>query len=171
MTQITAFNLNEQQAEGLKLLIADAENHGVKLGSGKTGAPVYAPAFKWLLENYAEITSARGGRPKTGPGDELMARIHETVTEQMRLNETTDKTVTVGRGKNSVVVRYEQRAITDRWIRDAANANAETVALYMAQHAEEIERHNAWLIESCGYPTEIENFNRRTGKASVKAEG
>ena len=124
----------------------------------------------WAVENFFDYGGVKGGRPATGTGSDVLARVHDVVTAQMQLNKTTDKTVTVGKGKNSVTVKYEQRAITDRWIRDSAGVNAEASKAYIESHKDEIDAHNAWLISDCGYPAEVENFNRRTGKASAKGE-
>lgn len=169
LLQITATNLKtEAQVQGLHAVKDEMARRGIE-PDGRKGEITHGAAVRWLLENFNDLLETRGGRPATGTGDEVLQRIHDAVTAQIKLNETTDKTVTVGRGKNAVTVKYEQRAITDRWVRDTANANADAVTEYMKEHGEEIAKHNQWLVDSCGYPAEIENFNRRTGKAQARA--
>jgi hypothetical protein len=134
-------------------------------------------AVTWAIENLPRYANLRGGRPATGTGDDVLSRCNDAVNAQIELNRNTQKTVQVGRGKNSITVRYEQRAITERWLRDKAGVNAQAVEDFMLANGDMINQHNEWLVKNCGYPVDadikqaIENFNRRTSKAELRASG
>jgi len=140
------------------------ESHGT--------AVLTSDVVEFAINNFFMTT----GRKTTGTGDEILSRINEAVKTQMKLNKTTDKKVQVGRGRNAVSVMYEQRSITDRFIRETAKVNAKATNEYMSTHGDDIQEHNEWLVKNCGYPVDsdtefaIENFNRRTSKASKRAE-
>lgn len=125
----------------------------------------------WLIQEFPELLRQRGGREATGTGDAVLEKINAAVTAQIELNRATTATVTVGRGKNQVTVRYQQRAITPRWIREKCSVNADAVADYLAKHGADVAAHNEWLVANCGYETDTENYNRRTSKAEIKATG
>ena len=164
-------SMTQEQADKYNDISAYMAAKGVKTANGSAYSP--AEIFIYAFENFS---ASRGGRTATGTGDEVLGRIHDAVQAQMKLNKATDKLVTVGRGRNEVKIKYEQRSITERFMRESANANAVAVDDYLKVHGDAVIKHNEWLVKNCGYPVDadtqsaIDNFNRRTSKANIKAD-
>ena len=114
-------------------------------------------------------------------GNDTLNYINTLVGKQLELNTSTDKVHIVGSGKTESAVKYEQRAITDKWImgasiaeRNAGISNARAVSRKSAQQyieskQLELDAHHQWLCEQANIDfldKNVRNFNRRTGKAS-----
>lgn len=124
--------------------------------SDKTGAQILDLMMRKILEE--QQPSMRGSTHE---------KIHKVVTNQMNLNASTDKVITVGVGDNARQVRYQQRAITGKWIMENAGATFKACKEYLEQHAQEIADHHKTVLGLTD-PKKIENFNRSTGKASSR---
>jgi hypothetical protein len=94
-------------------------------------------------------------------------KIHQFVCTQMLLNANTKKTIRIGTGDNAVDVKYEQRTITPKWIQEKVGATQQACLEYISQHQAEIEKHHKEVLGLTDSKL-IQNFNRRTGKASKR---
>jgi len=111
-----------------------------------------------LIESYKKSSRPGGAR------DSTKEKIHNTVQEQIKINLETDKTIEVGSGKNKRTVKYEQRAITQKWIMENAGANAKSIQEYLEEHKQEIDAHHKEL--GLNSDEDVRNYNRSTGKAA-----
>ena len=144
----------------------------IKPAQGKTFSQ--SDVMKFCLDNFFD--GKNKGREKTGAGADVITRIHDAVENQIKKNKNSEKTIKIGRGRNEVTVKYEQRAITSSWIRAVSNANADAINDYLKGQGDMVDKHNKWLVANCGYPVDsieneaIANFNRRTSKAEKRAD-
>jgi hypothetical protein len=132
-----------------------------------------------LAYMLACVEKVEGG----GAESVTLSYIDSVVKNQMELNRVTQKTIMVGSGKSETSVKFEQRAITPKWIMDrtlsnsqagiegARSVNLDAATEYLKLHPDVLQ-HNQWLCTSNGVePTDsnIQNFNRRTGKAAARS--
>jgi hypothetical protein len=115
--------------------------------------------LKMLIDAYIEKLNR-----KTGTRQSTLDNINQVVKSQMALNASTEKTITVGNGQNTVEVKYEQRAITAKWIMKNANCNQLSALEYLKQHETEINAHHKKVLKT----DDVDFFNRRVGRAAVK---
>lgn len=122
-------------------------------------------ALKHLIDTCMNMNNEKKGMMRNSTHE----KIHEVVTRQMAINANTDKVISIGT-INPVEVKYEQRAITPKWIQENARATQQACLEYIAKHQAEIDKHHQDVL-GLSDPEIIKNFNRRTGKASVKSTG
>jgi hypothetical protein len=168
-----SFHADDKTMDNYNKIVELMAARGEKPTQGKDYSQ--ADIMRYTINNFFSGNTG-GGRKKTGAGTDVLKRIHDAVQTQIDLNKKTDKTIKIGRGRNEVMVKYEQRTITDRFMRETANANASAVDDYLKGQVDMIEEHNKWLVANCGYPVDsieneaIANFNRRTAKAEKRAD-
>jgi hypothetical protein len=119
-----------------------------------------ASVFKFLLDSHIKHTD------KTGMRDATHDKIDIVVKHQMQINATTDKTVTVGLGEKAKQVKYEQRALTPKWIMDNAQAQFDSTAEYLRIHRDEINRHHKEVL---GFDADITEINSLAEKGNIDA--
>jgi hypothetical protein len=115
--------------------------------------------LKMLIDNYMTKQDR-----KTGIRQSTLDKIDPVVKAQMQLNATTDKIIKVGSGQNEVEVKYEQRAITAKWIMGEAKCNQSSALEYIKLHEDEINTHHHDVLGT----DDTDFFNRRVGRAAGK---
>jgi hypothetical protein len=115
--------------------------------------------LKMLIDAYIEKQNR-----KTGIRQETLDNIDKVVKDQMALNATTQKTITVGKGRDAIEVKFEQRAITPKWIMNAAGCNQSSALDYIKLHESEINEHHEKVLNT----DDTDFFNRRAGRASKR---
>jgi hypothetical protein len=115
--------------------------------------------LKMLIDAYIEKQNR-----KTGTRQSTLDNIDQVVKAQMALNASTDKIITAGNGQNAVKVKYEQRAITAKWIMKNANCGLTNALGYLKQHETEINKHHKEVLKT----DDVDFFNRRVGRATGK---
>jgi hypothetical protein len=115
--------------------------------------------LKMLIDAYIEKQNR-----KTGTRQTTLDNIDQVVKAQMILNAITEKTITVGTGRNAIEVKFEQRAFTPKWIMRHAKCNQTSALEYISQHENEINEHHEKVLNT----NDIDFFNRRVGRASKR---
>jgi len=149
-------------------------NAGAKTDTDALRYAVLHSVFPW---SKGKATKQGGDTKKRESTDKRTARLTAVLEQIISTNESKGQPILMRitaseratLGTTEIAVKHWQIAITERLIRDNTNVNQSTAAAFLEQHNKQIEQHNKWLFDNCGWtPKDASAFNRRTKAAARK---
>jgi uncharacterized protein YpbB len=95
--------------------LTDAQVRGAEILKAKFSSG--ADRMRYMLDCVAKVEGGAGASIVT------LEHVARVVEAQMELNKATQKVLPVGTGKKAVMVKFEQRSITPKWIMEKTLAD------------------------------------------------
>jgi len=159
----------------LKNIIDSVKNNaGAKTDADALRYAVLHSVFPW---SKGKKTNQGGDTKKRESTDKRTARLTAALEQIISTNESKGQPILMritaaeraALGTTEIAVKHWQIAITERLIRDNTNVNQATAAAFLEQQKDQINKHNKWLFDNCGWhPKDAHTFNRRTKAAARK---
>ena len=161
----------------VKALLDDVvKNSGAKNYTEALRYAILHAKFTWNEAQGKDSDTVKTVK-KRETSEHRIARLRETLEKMIADNQclgnpilmrvTGSERTTLG--VSEIPVKHWQLAITERAIRDETGVNQSIAAGFIIDYQSQIDQHNKWLFDNCGWtPKDAHAFNRRTKAASRK---